>query len=491
MSTISPSNIRIPTSFPHPPLDANGSNYTSWVTSMDLWLLLFNLWRLITSDEKAYDASADAISFQECQSIIKGLLGMVVYSSDLIHFVGATDPATIWKVLEDKYQASVSICFMTLMGHVFDLPKASNSNSLTKAIEEITDIKLILHSTDANARKLTLEGVISQIRNLEQYYATSGTTATLIWQSQTYPIHSAATAHMESKLSFFTRYRTYKPPLMVKLANDDTILAPGWGFIMLAFDNDGKYESIELPFLHVPDLWCTLISVSTLAAEGIFFEMDAEGGQMHHADRTVIAHAKHTHMAFAARFTQATPLPLLIWHVRMGHAANSTLHKAEKVVVGLSINHLDKSAGPGDYINCIKQVCITGCLYGNQLIGSWDDGLHSGQGRLSQRLYFSSWGKPHQVAIGKCFPVPESLLDCATVQPYMHNCLVTLHEGRHHCHLRANLLLSSINHVFQGDAVVMRIGSGAGSVVNMQSRDNSLADFIMHCYNMKFAVTAG
>ncbi|KAG1865295.1 hypothetical protein F4604DRAFT_1586028 [Suillus subluteus] len=119
---------------------------------------------------------------------------------------------------------------------------------------------------------------------------------------------------------------------------------------------------------------------------------------------------------------------------------------------------------------------------------------------LRCRLYSSSWSKPCQVTMltrcsdrsrnGKHFPVPESLLDCASVQPYVHNCLVTLHEGRHvyqfsvffkwHCRLQTNPLLSSSDHIFQGDAVVMRIGVSAGSIVNMRGRDNSLADFIMH-----------
>ncbi|KAG1786742.1 uncharacterized protein HD556DRAFT_1247896, partial [Suillus plorans] len=87
------------------------------------------------------------------------------------------------------------------------------------------------------------------------------------------------------------------------------------------------------------------------------------------------------------------------------------------------------------------------------------------------------------------FPVPESLLDSATMQPYVHNCFVTLHEGRHtyqfcvcfkrHCRLRANPILSSIDHIFRGDAVVMRSGTSAGSVVNMRARDNLLTDFVM------------
>ncbi|KAG1885140.1 hypothetical protein F4604DRAFT_1918803 [Suillus subluteus] len=119
---------------------------------------------------------------------------------------------------------------------------------------------------------------------------------------------------------------------------------------------------------------------------------------------------------------------------------------------------------------------------------------------LRCRLYSSSLGKPRQVTmLTRCsdpsrkaerFPVPESLLDGANVQPYVHNCCVTLHEGRHkyqfciffkqHCHLGANTILSSIDHIFRGDAVIMRIGASAGSVVNMRARDKSLADFVMH-----------
>jgi hypothetical protein len=121
-----------------------------------------------------------------------------VHSSSLIHFTGISDPALVWKALENKYQATISIRFTHLMGRIFDLPKASDSDSLAQLIKEITDIKaqfkaiesiewkcneytlvqallhalpdfyaplsqLILHSADANAGKLMLEGVISQI----------------------------------------------------------------------------------------------------------------------------------------------------------------------------------------------------------------------------------------------------------------------------------------------------------------------------------------
>jgi hypothetical protein len=83
---------------------------------MDIWLSLFNLWCLLTGDEKGpqrpikgaiemdsdfnkhlatHDVIADVISFRERQSITKGLLSMAVHSSDLIHFTSVTNPATI------------------------------------------------------------------------------------------------------------------------------------------------------------------------------------------------------------------------------------------------------------------------------------------------------------------------------------------------------------------------------------------------------------
>ncbi|KAG2123444.1 uncharacterized protein EDB93DRAFT_1073164, partial [Suillus bovinus] len=84
-------------------------------------------------------------------------------------------------------------------------------------------------------------------------------------------------------------YSPYNPPLTIKLANNDVVFAPGWGVIRLMIDNGATWEPIELPFLHVPDLRWTLISVSALASEGVFFETDAKGAGMHRADGTTIA----------------------------------------------------------------------------------------------------------------------------------------------------------------------------------------------------------
>ncbi|KAG1774928.1 hypothetical protein EV702DRAFT_973921 [Suillus placidus] len=118
---------------------------------------------------------------------------------------------------------------------------------------------------------------------------------------------------------------------------------------------------------------------------------------------------------------------------------------------------------------------------------------------LRCRLYSKLWTKPRQVTMltwcsghsrtAQRFPVPESLFEEATVQPYIHNCFVTVHEGRHvyqfciffkrHLRLRANVLLSRDDHKFRGDAVVMRIGVNNTSV-NMRGRDNALADFLIH-----------
>ncbi|KAG6369919.1 hypothetical protein JVT61DRAFT_13386 [Boletus reticuloceps] len=105
--------------------------------------------------------------------------------------------------------------------------------------------------------------------------------------------------------------------------------------------------------------------------------------------------------------------------------------------------------------------------------------------------------RPHQVTmLTRCanssrrsqrFPVVESLLQDARVQPYVHNCQVIVHEGRHtyrfcvffkrHCHLQLNPILGRMGGQFRGDVVVMRVGES--SVVNMQGRDAIVADFMM------------
>jgi len=89
------------------------------------------------------------------------------------------------------------------------------------------------------------------------------------------------------------------------------------------------------------------------------------------------------------------------------------------------------------------------------------------------------------------FPVPEGLLQDARLQPYVHDCQITVHEGRHtyrfciffkrHCRLQPNPLLSAVGSQFRGDAVVMRLG-GASSVINMRGRDVAVADYMMLLY---------
>ena len=89
------------------------------------------------------------------------------------------------------------------------------------------------------------------------------------------------------------------------------------------------------------------------------------------------------------------------------------------------------------------------------------------------------------------FPVPEGLLQDTRLQPYVHDCQITVHEGQHtyrfciffkcHCCLQPNPLLSAVGSQFRGDAVVMRLG-GTSSVINMQGRDVAVADYMMLLY---------
>lgn len=178
---------------------------------------------------------------------------------------------------------------------------------------------------------------------------------------------------MQSNYSLFTRYTPYNPPIEVKLANNHIVFAPGYGVIKLVLHDGKRWVPFELSFLHVPDLRCMLISVSALASEGIFFKTNPDGGWIHCLDGTTIgrvdcsaglyylrARYEGSHAAFATRSAKSKPLSLATWHASMGHASNSTLRKAEKVVLGLIINDdgQDQLMDEGEHIDCLS--CIMG-----------------------------------------------------------------------------------------------------------------------------------
>ncbi|KAG6369654.1 hypothetical protein JVT61DRAFT_14153 [Boletus reticuloceps] len=82
----------------------------------------------------------------------------------------------------------------------------------------------------------------------------------------------------------------------------------------------------------------------------------------------------------------------------------------------------------------------------------------------------------------------ETLLQEAALQPYIHDCQITVHEGRHtyhyhvffkrHCRLHTNTMLSDGDDHFRGDVAIMRIGSRTG-IMNMRGRDSAMADYII------------
>jgi hypothetical protein len=123
--------------------------------------------------------------------------------------------------------------------------------------------------------------------------------------------------------------------------------------------------------------------------------------------------------------------------------------------------------------------------------------------RLRSRLYPSSGIKPVQVAvptrctrpareIGPRFPFAESILAEATIQPYVHDCVVQIIEAgrahqfrvffKNHRRLQPNQSLPRLRH-FHGDIVVMRAAVlHPLSVVHMRERDTMLADYLVIRY---------
>lgn len=123
--------------------------------------------------------------------------------------------------------------------------------------------------------------------------------------------------------------------------------------------------------------------------------------------------------------------------------------------------------------------------------------------RIRARLYSSTKTKPIQIAVptrctlppreaGPRFPYAESILADAKTQPYIHDCMVILREGKstyrfrvffkRHCRLKKNRSFRPLQGITPicSDMFVMRIAAAnTSSVVNMRDRDTILADYMI------------
>ena len=116
---------------------------------------------------------------------------------------------------------------------------------------------------------------------------------------------------------------------------------------------------------------------------------------------------------------------------------------------------------------------------------------------LQSRLYSSTDTKARPVGVTtRCagqlrFPFVESVVGNTPLQPYVHDCVVTVIDGprtqryavffKRHRALPPNELVSRLCYplTFRGDIVVMRIGSRHGHVVNMCPGDAVVANLII------------
>jgi hypothetical protein len=89
------------------------------------------------------------------------------------------------------------------------------------------------------------------------------------------------------------------------------------------------------------------------------------------------------------------------------------------------------------------------------------------------------------------FPVAESVLDGASLQSHVHDCLVFVDDGQHsfsydvfykrHKFLPINSSIPDVDDAdrMRGDVLVMRRGRTGDGVVNMRERDTVIADLFM------------
>jgi transposase InsO family protein len=191
-------------------------------------------------------------------------------------------------------------------------------------------------------------------------------------------VDSASTAHMEPDISRFSHYTKLSEPICVKLADNHVVLAPGWGTVNLALRYNGVLTERAFSFLHVPDLRCTLISVSSLASAHISFATCSMGGTLRANDGAgsplAHVHLKGGLYLLDATYTMASDytatamlvkspssaLSLHTWHRQLGHAGLSTVLKASEHVDGLVLDttSLPVDRDSGDIIHCIS--CVMG-----------------------------------------------------------------------------------------------------------------------------------
>ncbi|KAF8957896.1 hypothetical protein BDZ97DRAFT_1924155 [Flammula alnicola] len=127
------------------------------------------------------------------------------------------------------------------------------------------------------------------------------------------------------------------------------------------------------------------------------------------------------------------------------------------------------------------------------------------EANLRARLYPASSRRPRQILVNtrqpsaqrsmKRYPFAENHLGESVLQPWVHNCVVTVQEGRHtyrymiffkrHRLFGPSQCLQTLSNgqpsFLRSDVVVMRIGTTA-SYVNMRGRDSVLADWLMCRY---------
>ena len=97
------------------------------------------------------------------------------------------------------------------------------------------------------------------------------------------------------------------------------------------------------------------------------------------------------------------------------------------------------------------------------------------------------------------YPLVEGMLDQSRLQPYIHDCLITVYEGpykynyriffKKHCLLNINKAIKQIGDdgdaQFRGDILIMRISTrNSSSYVNFRERDVLLANFLVKEYGI-------
>ncbi|KAG2159510.1 uncharacterized protein EDB93DRAFT_1245307 [Suillus bovinus] len=135
----------------HEKLSLDGPNYSQWATGFKMWAGGLGLWPHINSNKK--EPSPPASLSDPDQNI----LHQEKHAENMKMFKQYTDDLQVgWDALTTKYLPQKAICFNQYLDHLFAIPKANDSVTISQALQALAVLKADLAALTDNSQSTTM-----------------------------------------------------------------------------------------------------------------------------------------------------------------------------------------------------------------------------------------------------------------------------------------------------------------------------------------------